>query len=849
MAKYLPLKEYMKCWHSLILPCWSPPGPKGLCLYNGRNFVPWENEANEFLIANEVYCGTQLNNTTFVFGTVRGGIVVIDKQGSLIQVLNKQAGLLDNLIFDLFVDKDQNLWVGQTNGISYVAFDSPFKLIDERVQLEGQGFTSIVFNHYNWFGTLRNLYRMPAQVSSTSAAEINIEPMHGSNSSTMNLMIAGNVLLAAQTTGVIAIDENDRVEPLIKNKICLSLLQLDSYPEYTLVGTNNGMVLLEDNRPPHSTSAKWQFKSEISGFGESVFYIAEGEPGEIWIGDEQKGIYRLQLNQSLDSVISTVLYDSKSGLPADINNRLYTLEGQPIITTEQGLYQYDRDLDSMIVSPGFDDILGNRYVHSLTQDKQGGLWLWAASEPIDNRREMEVVRLIKDKGEYTMETGMYRQLNELYRSFYPEVISFDDQHVLFVKPSGFISHRLDSPLGKGKHIPMLIREVATDSSFDSLVYVGHLADEWGIPEASSAPPESSMFSYELRNLRFKWSALSYTHPEKTQYSFQLENFDQGWSEWANTTQKEYTNLQYGKYQLKVRARNTLGQNSDTAVYSFEIMRPWYLTYQAFAGYLVAAVFFIYGIVRINVNRLVRQKEALEKVVRNRTREIRLQKTEIEIEKKKSDELLLNILPSETAEELKIHGNTKPRHYESASVMFTDFCDFTSISRTMAPDQLVALIDHYFTGFDQVISKFQIEKIKTIGDSFMCASGVPRVNPEHAIDIIKAALEIKLFVQEEKLKRKNQDEPYFEIRIGISSGPLIAGVVGSKKYAYDIWGATVNLASRVESSGLADKVMISNATYELVKDHFECEYFGKTEAKNIGLIDTYLVKAARTIHTQ
>lgn len=232
------------------------------------------------------------------------------------------------------------------------------------------------------------------------------------------------------------------------------------------------------------------------------------------------------------------------------------------------------------------------------------------------------------------------------------------------------------------------------------------------------------------------------------------------------------------------------------------------------------------------------------IIFNRFRVTHKQKLIIEKEKQRSEELLLNILPSEVAEELKMKGSADAKHFNQVTVMFTDFKGFTQISEKLTAAELVAEIDLCFKTFDRIISKYNIEKIKTIGDAYMCAGGLPVANNTHAHDVVSAAMEIGQFMQQHFQQRKSAGKEGFEIRIGIHSGSVVAGIVGVKKFAYDIWGDTVNLAARMESSGEAGKVNISGTTYELVKDYFKCEYRGKIRAKNKGEFDMYFVEQSK-----
>ena len=219
---------------------------------------------------------------------------------------------------------------------------------------------------------------------------------------------------------------------------------------------------------------------------------------------------------------------------------------------------------------------------------------------------------------------------------------------------------------------------------------------------------------------------------------------------------------------------------------------------------------------------------------------------VDKQKNQIEELLLNILPSQVANELQTTGHATPRHYESVSVMFTDFKGFTIIADKMSPNELVKELDDCFIAFDTIIEKYQLEKIKTIGDSYMCAGGIPTPDENHVLKIVKAGLEIQDFVNKYNQQREEKGLEPWNARIGIHVGPLVAGVVGKKKYAYDIWGSTVNIASRMESNGEPGKVNISSATYELIKDYYECSYRGKISAKNVGEIDMYFIEHEHTI---
>lgn len=211
------------------------------------------------------------------------------------------------------------------------------------------------------------------------------------------------------------------------------------------------------------------------------------------------------------------------------------------------------------------------------------------------------------------------------------------------------------------------------------------------------------------------------------------------------------------------------------------------------------------------------------------------------QKEQIESLLQNILPAEVAKELQRDGRATPKFYEQVSVLFTDFKDFTKHADALSPQEIVSELNLCFMAFDEITEKYNLEKIKTIGDSYMCAGGIPTPDERHPINMVKASLEMQAFMNLRNAERKAKGLSPWNLRIGIHVGPIVAGVVGKKKYAYDIWGSTVNIASRMESTGEPGHVNISSSLYDLIKDRYSCVYRGKVLAKNIGEIDMYFVE--------
>jgi class 3 adenylate cyclase len=262
-----------------------------------------------------------------------------------------------------------------------------------------------------------------------------------------------------------------------------------------------------------------------------------------------------------------------------------------------------------------------------------------------------------------------------------------------------------------------------------------------------------------------------------------------------------------------------------------------LTRNVFTQERVTLLSMLASQIAVSINNALLYKNLEEKVA-ERT-------LELASEKQKSDALLFNILPKAVAEELKNTGKTPPKYYEAVTILFTDFEGFSNVAKYMSAHELVTTIDEYFMEFDRIINVNHLEKIKTIGDAYMCAGGLPIPNSTHAYDAIRAAR--SMIEVTEKINRKNQENgrPALQIRIGIHTGPVVAGVVGTDKFAYDIWGNAVNKANRLESNGVSGKINISEETYKIVSQTYPCTFRGKISAKNIGEINMYFVETGES----
>jgi class 3 adenylate cyclase len=345
---------------------------------------------------------------------------------------------------------------------------------------------------------------------------------------------------------------------------------------------------------------------------------------------------------------------------------------------------------------------------------------------------------------------------------------------------------------------------------------------------TSGITQNVVLDYRNNNITFELQP-----SEDVDYQFFLEGFDREWSSWKGVTFKEYTNLHAGKYVFKIRYIISGNSGGETPLVSLRVLPLWYFSRLALIVYLVFFSLIIWTLYnQLNLS-FARKLYSLEQIINKRTEDLI-------VEKEKTEALLANVLPKNTASEIMEKGKATKIKYNFVTVLFSDIQGFTKIAEEMNPEILIDELDKFFFYFDSVVEKFGIEKIKTIGDAYMCAGGIPEKNRTNPVEVILAALEMKGYMNKLKATSEIEGMKYWDIRIGIHTGTVVAGVVGQKKLSYDIWGDTVNTASRMESSGEAGKINISGTTYEFVKEFFTCEYRGKMPVKYKGELEMYFV---------
>lgn len=553
----------------------------------------------------------------------------------------------------------------------------------------------------------------------------------------------------------------------------------------------------------------------------TISYLYESpSSGDIWIGTLEAGLYRLAGGKE-----RMIHYTSREDSPAQlVSNQINVIhedsEGFYWLGTATGLHRLDPSTDELVTFT-MEAGLPNNFINGILAEGDSALWI-----STDNglfRFSLSNYSVTN----FTMQNGL--SSNEFNRiSFYKAA----DGRMYFGGLNGvnafYPSLRfLQESQGR--------REA--DILFTGFTHLDGNSDQLYTYHTGLNPKDTIELSYHDKSFSFQFALADYREPETNQYSYRLEGYEADWTPPNTVHSVRYNNLPAGKYTFHVRARSAEGQwkreqLAIPLVIEEAYFRTWW--FWSLCGLLFLAALF--GLERYQHYTARKREKALETLVQERTQEL-------EEEKQKSEELLLNILPAGLAEELKEFGFAKARRHEMVTVMFSDFKGFSRISEQLDPETLVAEIDFCFRAFDHIVEKYKLEKIKTVGDAYLCVNGINSdADAEDAAAVIQAALEMQDFLDKRAVDRERNGLHFFEARIGIHTGPVVAGIVGIKKFAYDIWGDTVNVASRMETSGEAGRINISAATYRLVQHQFSCTYHGDFQ-ENSNSIGMYWVEAA------
>ena len=787
--------------------------------FHSMTFEKFNFAADAFLKKNSYVKTLRINNNLFVTTTRKCGLLFFKSDGSVIGSLNEDNGLISNNVTDLFIDNHKNIWIATSHGISVINSSLVFTFINSRAGLKGSIADIIRFKNRLLIATLQGVYEIIPEINLNNNtycfSNIEVKPITGLESEIKRfLKVSDDLLLIASNTGLYSYDGANT-----------SLIDEASYRNLYRSLMDSSIILGLHTRGLNyfKISSQRIYKTgRLKNLNSSVRTLAQ-DGNIIWLGTDYQQLYKIKLeNGTLKD--SQVVEDAShlKGLPKKYSwIDVYKTGRGLFFSTSTGVYHYSKQTDSFFKDTllGLDFADGKHWIYPLVED--GNKNLWFSYGHVGEYYKHTYLAHPNERGSYNLQDYPFNQIRDFtIEAIYPE----NDSIIWFGSSDGLVKF----DFGRYERIKekydytVLIHSITIGK--DSVL---------SIPNNYFSQKKQFKFPFKYRDIRFELSVPNYITHNNLLYFYDLEGYSNHQEKWTALNFKEYTNLPYGRYILHVKVKDFNNKIVGHLDFKFYIKAPYYLTWYAYLYYLVLFVVMIQMLLYWRAYFSEKEKFSVQKLLSSRTEELVMQK-------ERAEDLLAKILPEETARQIQETGQAVRKEYKMVTVLFADIKGFTTIAANTPSNQLLDELDTLFLQFDSIVEQYNIEKIKTIGDAYMCAGGIPKKNRTNPIDVVMAGIEMLKLLKTANEKSKTQ----WEIRIGIHTGPVIAGTVGSTRISYDIWGDAVNVASRMESSGRAGEINISEDTYELVMNFFDVESRGKLPVKHKGELQMYFVKGIK-----
>lgn len=561
------------------------------------------------------------DNKYFLGGLYGKGLVIMDNKLNLIKHISKEDGLQNNTVWCVYTDKDKNIWIGTNDGISIIYASLPYTLFSAYANLSEAVTSSFLYKNDLYIGTSAGLfYRNFENKANIKETKFKLVENKLGHTQIWKIDTVNGCLLSAEQSGLFEV--KDKSSELIgpKNSV-KSFIHLKNKPDKVLATGGQGLSVFTFSED------EWKFSGIIKNFKGNFRHLEEDADGSFWISDRSIGVFRLKINEKLDSVIENRAFTSEDGLPDLYGNYVFNIDNKIVFATKKGVYKFDRKTNKFVKDKAMNERLGKEIsLANLYRANNGNIWFKETIDDPKTKKQSWELGLIKYKDKAYAEVEkkpFYKLKNNIF-----SINQISDKELTVGTESGFVLYNLDFDTESESPFAALIRKVEFIQN-DSLLFGGVFQNDSGAMILQQNPANIPAIPYEFNDLRFVFSSVFFEEPEKTLYKFILKGNDDEWSDWKNKTDKDYSNLAPGTYTFIVKAKNLYNVESKTAEYTFEILPPWYQTLGAYLAYFILFMLFIYGVIQLSIYRLKRQRENLKRIVNERTKEIQLQKEEIE----------------------------------------------------------------------------------------------------------------------------------------------------------------------------------------------------------------------------
>lgn len=580
--------------------------------------------ANNSLFENErIYAATRINKDWIALATNNSGVYIIDAGGNIIQSFAKSEGLQNNNVLSIFLDSQSNLWLGLDNGIDFIAYNSAIKHITP-FNLDGSGYAAHIYNNRLYTGTSNGLYSVNLQqMQDLSFSKGNFTAVNNTKGQTWSLSEINNQLLLGHHEGAFSIQNNTAVPfsntPGFWNFIPLST----TFPTQKIISGTYRNLQFFDYKNGQFIPA-----GTVNDFVESSRFVTIDENDHIWVSHPYHGVYEIT---PAANGFTNKIYTDKDGLPSILNNHVYKVKNEVVVATEKGVYSFNRNKKQFEPSAFYKKILGEQSIRYLKEDATGNIWFM-------HEKTLGVIDLSGKQPAIIYLPELNNKMLSGFEFLYP----VNEYNIFMGGEKGFYHINYEKYKQHASNLRVQVRTVRIISTQDSLLFGGYFKDvnEQQLQDDAAAPDVANKW----KTIRIEFSSPLFGLQPNLEYSYRLKGFDNNWSEWNKRTEKEYTNLPAGKYSFEVKVRNNLGNESAVAVYTFDMLPPWYETTWAYLLYLLLFVAGIYALYKWQLKKFEEQQTKHEEEQKRLLyiHELERSKTETELMALRNEKLEVEI---------------------------------------------------------------------------------------------------------------------------------------------------------------------------------------------------------------
>jgi hypothetical protein len=556
----------------------------GLFLLHGSTLTKKATYIDAALNNDLVNCAKKIDADRYAIGTTARGVFIIDSQGKLIDHFSNNFGFHNNSILSLLQDNEKNLWVGLENGIDFINYNTSVKHIYSSAKNQLKSNTIRIFYGKLFIGTSNGLYSVPIDLNQKdiSTSKGLFTEVKNTKGSVWSLNEVNHHLLIGHQDGAMVLDGNQARQITHTGQGTWFFQPIPSSPNI-IAGTYTGLELLQNNADNFKDVVK------VDGIYESLKDLAIDNHNVIWASHPYRGIYRLQLSADHKSIIKHKQYTNYDGLPSTLNNRAYFIKNKVIAATEKGIYEYNASTNKFIPSPFYKSIFGSAPVQYLTEDMAGNIWFVC-------NQHIGVIDFSKAAPGNPYNIIRFSELTGQTVKGFEFIYPYNADNV-FISANNGIFHLNYSQYVKSENkLNVLLTTVKAIAEKDSLIFGGHFTKNNQIVSMQDNSRPVSL-SNHWNSFHFEYSSILFAQKTNEEFSYKLIGFDRDWSAWSSKTEKDYTNLSYGKYAFSVRTRNNLGNASAPVTYSFTVEPAWYQTTWAYLLYVMVIALIIYFAVK------------------------------------------------------------------------------------------------------------------------------------------------------------------------------------------------------------------------------------------------------------